>query len=302
MSKDRCVERRLLGIDGGGTKTKLEIADQNGKTLKSLTVEGTNPFDIGVERSQLILKEAIFKVCDGFSLQHICLFAGLAGGASGNNKAIYADFFKKFNFAAFDNGSDIENIISAGLGDSDGIALIMGTGICAYRVIGGKKERIAGWGYLLDNGGSGYNIGRDALSAVFSEFDGSGEKTCLTELIKPYIDGNMNKWLEKIYIGGKRYIASFAPLVFSASEKGDKIATKIIESNIKQAAEVLTAAAKPFEKRVKVVVAGGLTKQSSLIKRLSEKLDETDKYNILVLETEPVKGAVRLAGNLNVAQ
>ncbi|MFQ9147986.1 MAG: hypothetical protein ACLR5G_06880 [Eubacteriales bacterium] len=44
----------------------------------------------------------------------------------------------------------------AGLGREDGIKVILGTGICAFSQIHGKREKVAGWGYFIDDGGSAY--------------------------------------------------------------------------------------------------------------------------------------------------
>ena len=74
----------------------------------------------------------------------------------------------------------------AGLGREDGIKVILGTGICAFSQIHGKREKVAGWGYLIDDGGSATNIDRDALHAYFGVFNGSGEVPQLTERISAW--------------------------------------------------------------------------------------------------------------------
>src|SRR5579875_3586243 len=65
-----------------------------------------------------------------------------------------------------------------------GVALIAGTGAIALgRNMQGATARASGWGYLLDEVGSGYELGRQALVAVVRAADGRGPQTMLLELI-----------------------------------------------------------------------------------------------------------------------
>ena len=174
----------FLGIDGGGTKTELVLTDSNQKVIRTLLVEGCNPMDIGMEETKRILREAIWKVCEDIPYASISMFAGIAGGTTGHMKSELNRFFKDFKFYSYANDSDNLNIISAGLGKKDGIILILGTGVCAYTQVKGEHIRTAGWGYLIDNGGSAYNIGRDGLNAYYCEKDKTGAKTLLTDIIE----------------------------------------------------------------------------------------------------------------------
>lgn len=294
LLKSSC-KRLYLGIDGGGTKTALELTDENGKILNFLETDGCNPFDVGIDSSKTVLKDAIHKICSKVTMSDVVCFAGIAGGTSGNNKSVYEEFFKEFNFAAAYNGSDNENVVSAGLGTGDGISVIMGTGICAYRVKNGVMNRISGWGYLIDDGGSAYNIGRDGLAAAYAQADNTGKPTLITDMILNEND-DLNAVLSDIYGLGKKKIASYAPLVFEAEKQGDKIAAGIIKRNMKVAAHIIETAAQPFENTpVRVVIAGGLIKQSGLIDRIKRELETPDKFDISCLNVPPVKGAVRLA-------
>ena len=103
--------------------------------------------------------------------------------------------------------------------------------MCVYTQINKKHDRIAGWGYLIGNGGCGYNFGRDGLNAYFCEYDKTGGKTLITDEINKIYPGGVQKLIRYIYSGGKRAVASFAPAVFEAFEKGDKLDGEIIKRN-----------------------------------------------------------------------
>lgn len=137
---------------------------------------------------------------------------------------ILLQFLNTFGFYKVDCGSDNDNIISAGLQGNDGITVIMGTGVCIFRIINGVRTQISGWGYLLDEGGSAFNLGREALSACYSSLDGSGPYTILAESIGVQTDNLGRSFLNRIYAEGKRLIASFAPNVLEAANLGDEVA------------------------------------------------------------------------------
>ena len=289
----------FLGIDGGGTKTDFALSDVDGNIIRRHISGSCNPFDIGIEESKKVLKEGIYKICDGIPFSSVCVFAGISGGTVADMKEKLEKFFRDFGFYSFKNDSDNKNIIATGLGNSDGMTVILGTGVCVFTQINKNHSRIAGWGYLMDNGGSGYNLGRDALSAYFCALDKTGKETLLTEEIdKIYPDG-AQKLIGYIYEGGKQTIASFAPAVFSALERGDKTAENILKRNMEEVAILIKTAAEKFtNKQIPVVLAGGLTKQSCVIEYLNTALRNDERFCIKILERDPVYGAVLLAQQL----
>lgn len=288
-----------LGIDGGGTKTDLVLENQDGKVIRTLRVGACNPVDIGFEASKDILREAIYDICRDIPFFSVCLFAGIAGGTSAGMQQRFREFFEEFHFRAFANDSDIMNIMKVGLGDSDGITMILGTGICAFVQKDKQYSKVAGWGYLIDNGGSGYNFGRDALHAYFGAVDGTEKGTALTEEIDAIYPGGTHKLMEYIYRDGKKAVASFAPAVFAALDKGDEVAEKILERNIKEAVHIIETAAGEFpEGKISVVLAGGLTNQPRVLEGIKAFLQEPERFEFQILTTEPVNGAVMLAREL----
>ena len=289
-----------LGIDGGGTKTAFALANEKGEIIRTLKTDTCNPVDIGIENATSVLRNAIYEICSDIPFTSIYAYAGIAGGTTADMKEKLHSFFSKFNFAAFENDSDNKNIIAAGLGNNDGMTLILGTGICAFVQKNNEHLKVAGWGYFIDKGGSGYNLGRDALDAYFCALDSTGEKTLLAEEIDAIYPGGPQKLIGYIYNIGKKAVASFAPAVFEAVKKGDKAAEEILKRNMQWAAHIVETAAKKLDgdKKIPVILAGGLTKQKLVVDLLKESLDDTEKYEISILSTDPVYGAVKLAQQL----
>ncbi len=287
----------FLGIDGGGTKTELALADREGKILTSIRVDCCNPIDIGIDSAEEILRPAIEKLCEGRRMASIIAFAGIAGGTSADMRPKLTGFFADFGFRAFEVDSDNMNILAAGLGDGDGITLILGTGICSYSKFEGKIERVAGWGYLIDDGGSAYNIGRDGLAAVFRVLDGSGEKTLLTDEAERIFPDGIQRLLGRIYNERKKLVASFAPAVFRAAAAHDSVAEGILRSNMAFAAKVIETSGKRFPDgaRIPVILAGGLTNEELTPGYLKAALGDSGRYDLRILDRAPVNGAVTLA-------
>ncbi len=300
LFRDNCVY--LLGIDGGGTKTSFVLTDNNLNVIRELKCSGCNPIDIGIDGAKKVLRNGIYEICEGVPFSNIVMFAGLSGGSSGNTKAELQKFFSEFGFKYFENGSDTQNILSAGIGDDDGVIIIMGTGSCAIAQCDGIQERISGWGYLFDDEGSGYSIARDALAAGFRSIDGSGEYTeFASAVLKEYKDPQT--LLGALYDGGKKFIASFCPLVFECAKDGDAVCIEIIKKNMKFAANIIkTAVGKIKGKSAKVVIAGGLSRDPMAMAYLNEAIPDAKNYNLTVLDKQPVTGAVfyakKLADNL----
>ena len=288
-----------LGIDGGGTKTELLLKDQNGKEIERLFVGPCNPNSIGMSASQNVLKIAINEILKNVDYSSVNLFAGISGGGLEKRKNEYRNFFSKMGFNKFDNGSDNENIVEQGLKGREGITIIAGTGICLYKSQNGVKGRCGGgWGFFLDQGGGGFNFGKDALKAYFSFKDGVGEQTCISEYVEK--DGKQKEDVVfNVWKKGNDYIASFCPVVFKAAKKGDKVALKIIDQNINAVINLLDSATKTFDKKqIPVVLAGSFAISDDFYINFIERLPKGNRYKVEKLQGCPVDGAISLAMKL----
>ena len=299
ISSSQDSRHYFLGIDGGGTKTVFRLIDENGNLYKEIYKGSSNPNDIGMENTLILLKEGVSEVCDSIPYDQITLFAGISGGGmTGGNADILKRFFSGFGFYAFDNGSDLENLIS--LADRNPCILaIMGTGFIAYALNGEKRKRISGWGQFFDDGGSGYTIGKDVITAVLCETDGSGEKTLLSSLLENRLGESAEKHLAEFYRGGKRYIAEFASLAFSAAKQGDTVAAHILEKNMLFVAEKIQTAANFIadtdQYKIPVFFSGGISKQYEMLFPMIEKHLSDCRLRLILQEKEPIEGALHQA-------
>ena len=287
----------FLGIDGGGTKTDFLLTDRFGNQVNRVILGPSNAVDIGMENAKAVLEQGIRQVCKGIDLQEVSLFAGLAGGITGKNMAILADFFGSFGFGVTANGSDMDNALQMALDGQDGIAIIMGTGIIAFAQHKGILHRVGGWGYLLDKGGSGYNLGADVLDSALKCSDGRDGSPLLLQLVEEKLKKPVQSAIAEIYRSGKTGISSFAPLAFQAYEAGDPHAIAILRRNVASVAEIIAAGCKHFtDAPVNAVICGGLANRADILAPIFEEL--TDNTVNVRFTTEPmVNGSVALAKN-----
>lgn len=294
-----------LGVDGGGTKTKFALADENRKILRELTLGASNPVDVGFEKCFAVLKEGIDGVCGGIPFSSVRTFVGVAGGVTGDSKERISEFLSGFGFKSYSNGSDCENIIAAGLNGNDGVVVIAGTGSSAFVCGGGGLRRIGGLGYLFDYGGSGYDLGAQGITAALRYEDGTGEKTTIRDkILERTGKSNVLDSLGEFYLKGKREIASYAPVVLECYDDGDAVAERIVKINAEHIVMLIRAAEKSLEGDVDVVFAGGLTKRFDVFLPLIEKgLKDGGngrKYTLKILQGDVVEGALYLARRTGV--
>ena len=297
---DVCNRAFYLGIDGGGTKTEFALADSDGNIIKSVCLGTSNPSDIGIESALNVLRAGIIEVCGNIPKSTIYAFAGLAGGSTAGIYEKMSDFLSKFGFADMKNGSDALNAIATSLGDSDGISVIMGTGSVVFAQVNGKAYRVGGYGHLLGDAGSGFSLGREAILAALCFEDGSGENTSLYEAVKEKCGTEivLNS-LGKLYSGGKREIAQYAPLVLRAYEDGDNVAKRILLDDLEKVAQSIRGAAKhlPSTKEpIRVVLCGSLCTKDDVICRVLREILANENYSISICDSPLLLGALRLAG------
>ncbi len=292
--------RYFLGIDGGGTKTAFLLEDKDGTAVAQCTLGSSNPNDIGMEGCAAVLDAGIREVTAGIDRREAAVFAGLSGGGSGANPQRIARVLAQYGFGSVSNGSDTENALEICLQGGDGVAVIAGTGSIAFAQRDGKRKRIGGWGYLIDSGGCGYTLGRDALDAALRAFDGRGEPTVLLEELSAHFQKSLELAIPEIYSGGKRLIASLCPIVFAAARKGDRTAEAILRQNSDYLAGLIREAVKFSGKDAPVVICGGLANEAETLRGLLTAQLGEDIH--LQFNTKPMVHGAVLCARRNYAE
>ena len=284
------MERYYIAVDGGGTKTEGVLCCADGTVLLRAECGASNPNDIGIEASVKLLTDLCITLLKaGADDGEYCAFFGIAG-ALNHSRALTEGLRSAFPGMELSVGSDVLNLLSGELIACDGACIVSGTGSACFVREGETLHRIGGWGYLLDDAGSGYDIGRDAILRALKAADGRAPATTLTPILEKRLGGSVRDSLSEIYEKGKPFIASLAADVLSAAEQGDRDAYAIVERSIAAWKEMLTAAYGILQKPFRTVLGGGVfTHQPWLAVDLAMTLELP--VEVSVTDAPPVYGA-----------
>lgn len=152
--------------------------------------------------------------------------------------------------------SDVVTAHLGALGGADGTLLIAGTGAAALGADADGMRLVDGWGPELGDFGSGSWLGREALRAVMRAGAGLGAQTALTAHIAERIGpaSGIPSWIARDEPLARR-LATVAPVVLDAAERGDPVARGIAEDAVR----LLTASAVAASPTPAVALHGGLT-------------------------------------------
>ncbi len=160
----------IIGVDGGGTRTRVRIANAQGEILGDGEAGTSNLHAQGMEAAQEELRKAIASAFDhaGIQVQKVpaaCL--GLSGVGRPAERAEWTTWAEEHVAHQVRVINDGEIVLAAGTPENWGVALVAGTGSIAWgKTRTGKIARAGGWGFLMGDEGSSYDLARQALRAA----------------------------------------------------------------------------------------------------------------------------------------
>lgn len=286
----RRSEEALIAVDGGGTKTEFVLISLSGRLIRRLVLPGSNPNSCTVNGTVEIL-------CRGIdSLQReghriLAIYVGGAGFYSGKNGILVEESLQKcYPSIKIRCESDICNVLACATDPENAIAVICGTGSVVYASRKGKLLRCGGGGWRLETLGSGYDLGRSAISAALEHRDGTGPETMLTAAVEQKLGGKVWDRIQTVYAQSAADIAAFAPLVITAWQAGDAVAAAIVEANCRRLAQLIRTASEKSPEATQVILGGSLLTQCAEFRqKLTQMLDK--KLQPCVPELPQVWGA-----------
>ncbi|MBE0698084.1 MAG: hypothetical protein IH586_14280 [Anaerolineaceae bacterium] len=300
----------VIGIDGGGTKTAAVILDSSGRVLGigegGPSTFGVVPLEVTHESISAAARAAA--LASGLPLSSCgAAFVGLGNVVADADREAVRRIAADLGLAPYNRigvDHDCRIALSGGLSGRPGIVLIAGTGTSCFGLNpAGAGWRSGGWGPLIDDEGSSYWLGIQAMGAAVREFDGRGESTLLTQRVVDTLDLNdMNELMNRLYASGmtRTEIAALAPLVYSAAAQGDQAAQNLIRRGSAAMAECVLAVACKLgfnQGSSELAVSGGLTHAgAALFAPLSEEVRlRLPGCRVMPAELSPVLGAGILA-------
>ena len=233
--------KRILGIEGGGTKTEWVLLDENGATLGQGALPASN--------LRLISDDALGQLFSVLPREATQVGAFLAGCATEEDRAR----LRKIVEAAWPQaraavGSDRDSGLATAFREGDGIVVIAGTGAAVHGRKGGRLEKAGGWGQILGDRGGGYNLAVQGLRLVLTHFDMNQKITPLAEEILRTLGLNrLQDLVGWAMQADKMSVARLAPCIFHAAKYGEPEMLATLQAGANVLAEFTSAVAQRLE-------------------------------------------------------
>ena len=292
---------RILGIEGGGTKTTWALVTAEGAILKKGEAGPGNTLlldDAALEKSFAVIRGGAGSEVDAIG-------GAFAGCYQATEQARVEKILRRVwpSAQTIRMMEDTRSGLAAAFGDGAGILVIAGTGsnVAGQKSAESSIEKAGGWGHLFADRGSAYDLARRGLELAFIRFD---EKGKIGAMAREYLATTKTATMDELVAfalrdTSKTTVAGWAHCVFAAAEKGDRDAQLILEA----AAAALAEKAALIARRLRfsapqVALTGGLfEKQSDYQKRFQRALRKAmPKASAFLLTVPGMLGAARMAG------
>src|SRR5216110_458029 len=289
---------KILGVEGGGTKTAWVLVERAGNELCVLDQGKLPPANLRLATPGEL--RAIFSEL----LKEITV-AGifLAGCGTEEDRQsltrLCAEIWPKAKIVV---GSDRDSGLAAALGHGDGIVVNAGSG---SSITGRRDKRIenaGGWGHILGDAGGGYFLSLQALRLILREYDlHRGEVQFTTKILRALSLNNLDELVRWAQTADKMEIAMLVPVVFEAAANGDTRVIEIIEEGARCLSEYAEIVATRLRLLApKMILLGGLFQRDSIYthafrRRLKKNLPDA---RVATAERAPELGAAWLAAEM----
>ena len=301
----------LIGMDGGGTKTKCILTDINLKPIYETNGGPSNFLVIGTEKVSETILNLISDIatCQNISPTEIeSIVLGTTGGGRRSDAEILESQIvkdasqKSIAINKFRVESDARIALEGAFSGKTGSILIAGTGSIMFgKDENGEIHRVGGFGRFIGDEGSGYRIGRIALNAVARYFDGRAIQTKIADLLEQEFSISSSEELITEVYRNNFNIAAVAPLVFDAAESGDKVAQRILEDEANELLLHISAMKIKLDSALlKVSLIGSLLTKANYFSYLFNEMVVRRFNDVKIKEAEnsPEFGATLLAKQL----
>ena len=301
-SLDVSAGERILGVEGGGTKTAWVLVERplaRGAEFGPQWVildQGKMP----PSNLRLTTPERLREIFAGLPREVDRAGVFLAGcGTEEDGQSLALICRDIWPNAKIVTGSDRDSGLAAALDHGDGIVVNAGSGSSVTGRRGDQIERAGGWGHILGDTGGGYFLSIEALRLILREYDlHRGEMQFTAKILHALSLNNLDELVRWAQTADKMEIAMLAPVVFEAAAGGDPCVIAIIEEGARVLCEYTEAVASRLHLLApKVVLMGGLFHRDSIYthafrRRLKRNLPDA---RVTIAERPPELGAAWLA-------
>ncbi|MFZ3288366.1 MAG: BadF/BadG/BcrA/BcrD ATPase family protein [Telluria sp.] len=245
-----------LGIDAGGTQTRWALADADGAIVAEGEVAGLSALQMGSAAGRQAV-HASFSQLAGAVLAHarpVRVRAGLTGfGGDDEQLARWLSELLGVDAPAISLCNDIEIAYLASFEPGQGYLVYAGTGsIGAWIDAAGQFHRAGGRGVMLDDGGGGFWIAREALRHIWRDEDespGIWRESPLAHAVFEHVGGSDWASSRQFIYGQERGAVGKLALAVAASADADPVAASILQGAGQELARLALALISRFGPR-----------------------------------------------------
>lgn len=231
-----------VGIDGGGTKTKLLAVDPAGRVVLERIGGPSNLCSnsretVRTNMGQLL--DQLRRQTGGVRVGGLCL--GSAGLVAKEAETFFREMVAPYAEKVL-VCNDAYITVFANIGEGNSLVVTAGTGsICYGKALTGEMFRAGGWGHLMGDEGSGYDIGWTALHQIARYHD---EERPLPSYFRAFCrELRVDSFEDLVAFIHERYnqkgqIASLARLVSDSAERGDEAAVGVLDTCMERLVEL----------------------------------------------------------------
>jgi glucosamine kinase len=219
----------VLAIDGGGTNTRAVIA-RGDAVLGRARGGSIKRLRVGAEAAEANLRALLRDTFDAAGVSHVdAASAGVASAIMPGVSEWITQVFRDFGIQNSEVVGDEVIALDAAFHGGPGILQIAGTGSnCIGRTASGERESAGGYSSVLGDEGSGYWIGLHGIRQALHAYD-RGEPTTILDRVGAAWG---TRTLEELVNLGNAIpgpdFSALAPVISTAAEEGDEVATRIL--------------------------------------------------------------------------
>lgn len=223
--------RFLIGVDGGGTGTRLRLSDRQGRPL-GVGEAGPSALGQGVEQAWRHVQQACVAACsqaglEALDLSECAIGLGLSGATIVEQAQAFLNLQPGYAQVLLDN--DGFTTVLGAHGGKPGAVVASGTGAVgeALREDGGRVL-VSGWGWVTGDEGSGAWLGIKAMRHAQQAMDGRVAAGALARAVWAEAGPERDQLAAWVATAGQHAYAGLAPLVFEVAAQ-DAVAQGFVD-------------------------------------------------------------------------